>query len=255
MPKPTFLNLPDEKRLRITELAIDEFSSHPYRQASLSRIVARAGIAKGSMYQYFENKLDLYQWLVVDELDRRRRAWLEQHGEVEANGLFAMLEQRAIANIGFLLAHPRLARLAVAAMEPTSDGELQALHTGLRAANLDDLTEAIVAAQLRGEVRPDLAPRAVAHMLEALILRGLPDAVLASMGVDVHGFLANPSAVTVDEAQWRALVRQSLSLIHAGMAAAEAENHENATVATLHPRTNWRALDEGGPAREAELPA
>ena len=45
MPTSTFLNLPADKRGRIVELAIEEFSERPYAQASLSRIVARAGIA------------------------------------------------------------------------------------------------------------------------------------------------------------------------------------------------------------------
>jgi AcrR family transcriptional regulator len=129
MPKPTFLNLPDEKRKRITELALDEFSTYPYRQASLSRIVSRAGIAKGSMYQYFENKLDLYRWLVTDELEARRTQWLESDSHQDeasgAPGLFAGLEQLVMTRIGFMLAHPRLARLAASAMEPSADAELR----------------------------------------------------------------------------------------------------------------------------------
>jgi AcrR family transcriptional regulator len=108
MPKPTFLNLPDAKRDRITELALDEFSTHPYRQASLSRIVARAGIAKGSMYQYFENKLDLYRWLVTDELERRRNEWLESdvprpENPVDHGGLFADIEQLVLTRVGCMV--------------------------------------------------------------------------------------------------------------------------------------------------------
>ncbi len=271
MPKPTFLNLPDEKRLRITELAIDEFSSHPYRQASLSRIVARAGIAKGSMYQYFENKLDLYQWLVVDELDSRRRQWLDARGEQSPQGLFEVLEHQAVANVGFLLAHPRLARLAVSAMEPTGDPELSALHSRLRTEKLDALTAHVGSAQQQGEVRTDLDARALAHMLMAMIYRGLPDAVLASMGVDVHGFLANPELVQAhDEGQWRALVRQSMALIRSGIAddsqASSSASPEASASASFEPKhesepavalaaqsIDWRGRDEV--SREAELPA
>ncbi|EDM75539.1 hypothetical protein PPSIR1_13560 [Plesiocystis pacifica SIR-1] len=218
MPKPTFLNLPDEKRQRITELAIDEFSTHPYRQASLSRIVARAGIAKGSMYQYFENKLDLYQWLVVEELERRRRDWLDNHSHVRGEGLFAELEQRALASVGFLLDHPRLARLAAAAMEPTSDAELRSLHSRLRQNELDALTRAIAEAMERGEIREDLDPRALAHLIEAMVLRGLPDAVLASAGVDVHSIDAKKSEETrIEEESWRGMVRQSLAMLQSGL--------------------------------------
>lgn len=64
MPKQTFLNLPEDKRQWILDCAIDEFSAHGYAGASISRIVAEAKIAKGSFYQYFEDKDDLYAYLI-----------------------------------------------------------------------------------------------------------------------------------------------------------------------------------------------
>ncbi len=78
-PRATFQNLPEEKRRRIVDLAVEEFSEHPYRQASLSRIVTRAGIAKGSIYQYFDDKLALYRWLFLEEVARRKIAYLAAH--------------------------------------------------------------------------------------------------------------------------------------------------------------------------------
>ena len=228
MPKPTFLNLPDAKRDRITELALDEFSTHPYRQASLSRIVARAGIAKGSMYQYFENKLDLYRWLVTDELERRRSEWLESdvpqrenHGDhANRGGLFADIEQLVVTRVGFMLAHPRLARLAASAMEPTTDEELRELHGALRRAQIESLAQRIRAARNAGEVRSDLDPRTVAHLIEALIIRGTTNAVLDQLGVDVQQFLTDADNGTrLDPSHWRELVREALSLIRGGIEA------------------------------------
>jgi len=64
MPQQTFFNLPDEKRQLILDLAIEEFAQHDYKNASISNLVARAGIAKGSFYQYFEDKRDLYLYLI-----------------------------------------------------------------------------------------------------------------------------------------------------------------------------------------------
>jgi AcrR family transcriptional regulator len=60
MPTDTFHNLPTKKRDRILEAAITEFAAHPYDAASLSNIARQAEIGKGSLYQYFENKKDLY---------------------------------------------------------------------------------------------------------------------------------------------------------------------------------------------------
>ncbi|MBU0926642.1 MAG: TetR/AcrR family transcriptional regulator [Spirochaetes bacterium] len=62
MPKTTFLNLPKEKRERVVRAALEEFSSVDYSKATIDRIVERAGIPKGSFYQYFSDKDDLYEY-------------------------------------------------------------------------------------------------------------------------------------------------------------------------------------------------
>jgi AcrR family transcriptional regulator len=64
MPKPTFEHLPSDKRQRVIDVAIDEFAERPYALASVTQIAERAGVAKGSMYQYFEDKRDLFLFLV-----------------------------------------------------------------------------------------------------------------------------------------------------------------------------------------------
>jgi len=63
MAKETFLNLSPEKRNRFTEAALREFSSNDFQSASVTAIVKELGIAKGSVYQYFENKLELWLYL------------------------------------------------------------------------------------------------------------------------------------------------------------------------------------------------
>lgn len=64
MPSSTFLNLPNEKREKLMNKFYDEFSKNSYREASISKIVADLKIAKGSIYKYFENKQDLYFYLI-----------------------------------------------------------------------------------------------------------------------------------------------------------------------------------------------
>jgi AcrR family transcriptional regulator len=64
MPKETFFNLPDDKRQMIEEVAIDEFANWGFDNASINRIVEVCQIAKGSFYQYFEDKKDLYKYLI-----------------------------------------------------------------------------------------------------------------------------------------------------------------------------------------------
>ena len=76
MPNPTFFNLPDAKRQGIVDCAIAEFAANDYDSASISNIVKQAKIAKGSFYQYFEDKKDLYLYL-VDLATQQRIALLK----------------------------------------------------------------------------------------------------------------------------------------------------------------------------------
>jgi len=68
LPKQTFLNLPEQKSERIMQCAVAEFAQRGYKQASISRMVEAAGIAKGSFYQYFEDKDDLFVHVVATQI-------------------------------------------------------------------------------------------------------------------------------------------------------------------------------------------
>ncbi len=64
MPKKTFLNLGEAKRKQITDAFLREFAIKPYDDASITEVVRGLGIAKGSIYQYFEDKQDLFLFLI-----------------------------------------------------------------------------------------------------------------------------------------------------------------------------------------------
>ena len=70
MSKETFLRLPEEKRNRFLEAAWEEFTHVRFADASINQIVRRAGIPRGSFYQYFENKEDLFRYLLDTTRDR-----------------------------------------------------------------------------------------------------------------------------------------------------------------------------------------
>lgn len=76
MPKQTFLNLGEAKKKQITDAFLREFAVKPFDEASVSIVVKQLGIAKGSVYQYFEDKLDLFLYL-IDECVAVKRAYVE----------------------------------------------------------------------------------------------------------------------------------------------------------------------------------
>lgn len=219
MPTQTFLNLPPEKRDRIVELALEEFSARPYAQASLSRIVARAGIAKGSIYQYFADKLDLYRWLVIEEVGRHKRAFFAGELPAETGSLRARLRAMSVSGLRFALAHPRLARVAAHAVVASDEPGLAALHAEMRAGGRRMMEELLRAAQAAGEVRADLAVGPAALLLAATLGPGMMDALLERMGLAQAEFLADTRlAARLSTADVEALVDSLLDVVWRGLA-------------------------------------
>lgn len=60
MPKETFFRLPEDKQQRLLQAARKEFERVPLQEVSIANIVREAKIPRGSFYQYFEDKEDLY---------------------------------------------------------------------------------------------------------------------------------------------------------------------------------------------------
>ena len=91
MPKSTFYNLSDEKKSRIFDAALNEFSTRKFSEASLNRILKNAGIPKGSFYQYFENKEDLYLYL-MEVGSKENTEFLNQVKEIDPDAdVFEMI--------------------------------------------------------------------------------------------------------------------------------------------------------------------
>ncbi|MDU5224087.1 MAG: TetR/AcrR family transcriptional regulator [Finegoldia magna] len=67
MPKQTFYNLSEDKRNLIDEVLKDEFSTKPYKDCNVKNIVERLSIARGSFYQYFDDLMDSYFYILDKE--------------------------------------------------------------------------------------------------------------------------------------------------------------------------------------------
>ena len=64
MPSQTFFNLTEEKRQKLIEASINEFSKSSFYDASINNIINEAKISRGSFYMYFQDKEDLYKYLL-----------------------------------------------------------------------------------------------------------------------------------------------------------------------------------------------
>lgn len=77
MPTSTFFNLPEDKKNKILRAANKEFERVPIEQVSIKNIVESAEIARGSFYQYFENKEDLFQYIMSAKMGNMQNKLIE----------------------------------------------------------------------------------------------------------------------------------------------------------------------------------
>ncbi len=111
MPKDTFHNLSDKKRQNILNIAIEEFAASPYHVASISKITRQAGIAKGSFYQYFENKKDLYHHLIEIATEEKLNSLKELPAPDSSSDLLGYIRRQFLASVYFEIQHPQLSRV------------------------------------------------------------------------------------------------------------------------------------------------
>lgn len=108
MPKQTFLNLPEQKRRAIVDAAANEFAGYGFESASINRIVANSGISKGSFYQYFEDKLDVFKYLMDVIAKEKTDYYMGKHPPSPHLGTFEYFRWMVKTGMEFNSAYPRL---------------------------------------------------------------------------------------------------------------------------------------------------
>jgi AcrR family transcriptional regulator len=173
MPTQTFWNLPLHKREALIAVAVEEFANHDFNDASISRIVQQAGIAKGSIYQYFADKRDLFLFL-VDLSNQKRLEYVQSEPPPEPDMSFwQTLRWQIGASTRAALAYPLLTRLFGRAMSgalPFHDeivGRMKALanahwrsfvQRGIEGGDIDPAVDPDLAALLLSATFNDLGP-------------------------------------------------------------------------------------------------
>lgn len=168
MPKETFYNLPQEKRNRIEDVAIQEFKEYNYDASSINRIVENSEISKGSFYQYFEDKKDLYKHIFSIIADKK----LEYMSPVLMNpfkhDLFTLIREMYKSGLSFAIENPDFLKignnLLAIPSHPIYD-EILKDNKG----KSDEVFEMLLENSMeRGEIRDNLDIKMVAFILTNL---------------------------------------------------------------------------------------
>jgi AcrR family transcriptional regulator len=158
MVKPRFAKLPLEQQQAILRVALEEFGTHGFHDASLNRVIEAAGISKGSMYYYFDGKGDLFAHVVRTGLAEL----LTQVGPLpdlsggDADSFWSGLEAYYFSFTGALAESPRLAAMLRDWSTASRAPGFQQSMGELEQAAVPWIDEAIVMGQKVGAVRDDV---------------------------------------------------------------------------------------------------
>ena len=110
MPTDTFFNLSKEKKDRVLQAAIAQFANKGYSKASVTQIVQDAKIAKGSFYQYFIDKKNLYKYIVKLAINKKLD-YINDINDSKIDGIYDFLIQINIVIINFAEENLYLAKI------------------------------------------------------------------------------------------------------------------------------------------------
>lgn len=176
MPTVTWSRLGADRRAAVIAAAEAEFAAHGFSAGSLNVIARRAGVAKGSLFQYFADKRDLYAF-ITDVGSQRVRSYMEdQITRLDpSRPFFEFLTDLLDVWVAYFAEHPRDRALhAAASFEVDTDARIS-VRAVVHRHYLQVLRPLIHDAQSRGDLRPD----GDSDALLSLLLMLLPHLALA----------------------------------------------------------------------------
>jgi AcrR family transcriptional regulator len=168
VPKETFFKIADEKRERLLREAARLFAERGFNQTDMAQLASRAGVAKGSIYNYFENKEDLYLYVCRDGMRRSREAI---YGRMDPEwDVYRQIEHIFRQGARFIQNHPEYlilyANISSAGMERFS----VQMSREVEKYTADHLKRLIRRDMQRGLVRDDVDVNFAAFMVNSLYI-------------------------------------------------------------------------------------
>jgi AcrR family transcriptional regulator len=166
MPTVTWGRVDPARRAAIVEAAEAEFGAHGFSQGSLNVIARRAGVAKGSLFQYFADKRDMYAF-IADVGSQRVRSYMEVRiRELDpSRPFFEFLTELLDDWVAYFADHPRERALhAAATLEVDTDARIS-VRSVIHRHYLEVLRPLVRDARARGDLRADSDTDALLSLL------------------------------------------------------------------------------------------
>ncbi len=169
MPTTTWDNLDPAKRDRVLEAAMREFGAKGFSAGSINVIAREAGIAKGSVFQYFHDKADLHAH-VAEHLARTVRDEFTQtmlRRARDHHDLFRLLRAVLTDWVGHFRDHPLQRDLFFAMTFEIDATSRRAVRRVVNDHMLDVIGALVAAAEDSGQLREGASRD---HLLAMLML-------------------------------------------------------------------------------------
>lgn len=206
----TFRHLPADKQERVLDAALAEFAEQGYQAASLNRVVAKAGIAKGSLYQYFPNKEGIFNYIFQHALQVVRRTLTSVKEETLEENFFVRLEKSLLAGVRFSREHPRVFSLYLKIQFDKNIPFREEFLAAVRRYAAEYFASLLRRAQARGELRPGVPRKAVLFLLDAVFDRFLQAAAVPALDVTLGLQQATDAAIHKHIRELIGLLREGL---------------------------------------------
>lgn len=217
MPKQTFINLSIERQEEILQVAFEEFALKGYQNASLSTIIKKLGLAKGSFYRYFLNKKDLFAFL-IENAANRRLSKLDNLINQDEIDFFELIKQNFIEKIHFDKEYPVIGAFLYQIMHEKDNSEVSDIIKNLFN-NIILQTKYIVTLEKFKHQLVEIEPELIAFQIFHMQL-WLYDYVAYKYNVDFEANIREQKPIfDISEEQLGQLIDQSILMLKNGIKA------------------------------------
>jgi AcrR family transcriptional regulator len=166
MPTVTWARVDPARRAAVVEAAEAEFGAHGFSRGNLNVIARRAGVAKGSLFQYFADKRDLYAF-IADVASQRVRTYMEDRIlELDpSRPFFDFLTDWLDVWVAYFADHPHERALHAAATLEVDTEARVSVQNVIHRHYLEVLRPLVRDAHTRGDLRADSDTDALLSLL------------------------------------------------------------------------------------------
>jgi len=169
----TFANIDTAKQERVLAAALEEFAEHGFQNASMNRLSADLGIAKGSIFKYFGSKEGLFRLVFTHGVELFARSLRRARAETSGQDFLARVRRSLREGMAFIEAHPLVYRLYLKMLFQERFPLREVFLAEVRQASARYFTPLVEDAKARGELRADLDTAAAVFVLDAALDRFL----------------------------------------------------------------------------------